>query len=167
MKQLIVDDIRSWKPCYDPSRHLSDGWKGTAVDLLRNESIPFADRLWCVLRTEVTSERVMRLFAVWSYRQTLAFVKEPDPRSVACADVAERFANGEATQEELETAWSAARSAARSAAWSAESAAWSAARSAQANQLRKVLPNPFCKSGSVVKPVKSKTKPKKVPRKKS
>lgn len=56
----------------------------------------------------------MRLFAVYCYRDTLNWVKNPDPRSIEAANVAERFALGQATQEEL--------SAAAREAWAAEAA---------------------------------------------
>lgn len=152
MKRFNYQDIVSWSPCYEPNRYLPENWEGTAVDILKDERIPFRDRLWVVLRTDLISERVMRLFAVWSYRQTLKFIKNPDPRSVEAANVAERFANSEATEAELSAAWYAARSAARYAARSAarsaaesaaESTAWyaaeSAARSAQRDKLIEMI----------------------------
>ena len=74
-------------------------------------------------RVETWTERTARLFAVWCAREALKLDVNPDPRSVKACNVAERFANGEATQKELDAARSAARSAAESAA---ESAAWSA-----------------------------------------
>ena len=49
-----------------------------------------------------------------------------DPRSLNALDVAERFANGKATKEELEAA-SAASAAAWDAAWAESAAAWDAA----------------------------------------
>lgn len=129
-------DIQSWSPCNDSKKHISDTWRGTAVDLLKRDDIPFSDRLWCAMRTAVCSERLMRLAAVWFYRDTLNWVTNPDPQSIEAANIAERFANGEATLEELSAAESAAWSA-RLAAWSvrsersaAESAAWSAIESA-------------------------------------
>ena len=132
--------LRSWKPCYDPIKHLPETWRGNAIEILKNEKISHADRLWVVLRTDLVSERVMRLFAVWSYRETLKFIKNPDPRSVECANVAERFANGDATSKDLCAAWSAAWSAARSAAWSAaESAARSEMEKLQINKLIEML----------------------------
>jgi len=115
-------------------------------------------------RVEKWNDKTLRLFAVWCARNALSLVENPDPRSVNSVDVAERFANGEATREELSTAWSAAwsaaldaarstaRSTARDAAWSAarstaRDAAWSAARStarstardAQYKKLREML----------------------------
>ena len=98
------------------------------------------------------SDKDMRLFAVWCAREALKLLKNPDPRSLNACDVAERFANGQATSDELDAArdaaWSAAmdadsdaarsaaRAAARDAAWAAAwSAAWSAARDAQIDKL--------------------------------
>jgi hypothetical protein len=131
LKYFNINDIRSWKPCYDPRKYLNENFRGNAITILQDERVPFVDRLWVVLRNEIVSDKVMRLFAVWSYRQTLTFIKNPDPRSLKAAEVAEKFAKGQATTQELESAesaaWSAAWSVAESAAWSA---AWSAARSA-------------------------------------
>jgi hypothetical protein len=127
-----IKDIRSWRPCYDPATRLPENFRGTALTILKDESIPAADRLWTVLRTDLCSEKLMRLFAVWSYRQTLVHTPNQDPRFIEAANVAERYAHGEATAEELSAADWAARSAARSAAYSA---ARSAARSAQINKL--------------------------------
>lgn len=115
MKAFSIEDIRSWDPCYDPKKYLPEDWQGTTIDILNMNKIPFADRLWCVLRTELISERVMRLVAVWAYRDTLNWIKNPDPRSIAAADIAEKFVLGQATEEE--------KSAAESAAWSAFDAA--------------------------------------------
>jgi hypothetical protein len=100
-------------------------------------------------------EKACRLYMVWCARNTpLADGRTTsalltDPRSLAALDVAERFARGDATEEERSAArsaaWSAAESAAESAAWSAAesaarsaawSAAWSAARSAAESAAR-------------------------------
>ncbi len=140
MKTFTIKDIRSWKPCYDPIRHLPEDWSRTAIDLLNLNHISFEDRLWVVLRPELVSERIMRLFAVWCYRQTLIFLPNQDPRCIEAANVAERFANGEATKAELKAAESAAWYAAWSAAESAaESAAWYAARAAAESAQRDKL----------------------------
>lgn len=127
LKYFGYEDIKAKNPCYDPVKYIPTTWRGTAVDILKMENIEFLDRLWCVLRDDLISERVMRLFAVWSYRQTLEFVPNQDPRSVACADAAEQFALGNITTEQLSEAgtkaeaavWSGVGRAAREAAWSA------------------------------------------------
>ena len=137
MKQFTIADIRSYKPCYDPNKYLSEDWKGTVLDILKDDRIPFPDRLWVVCRTELISERTLRLFAVWSARQVQHLMK--DPRAIAALDVAQRFAMGEASKEELDAArdaaWAAARDAASDAAWAAardaaRDAAWDAASAA-------------------------------------
>ncbi len=123
MKTYTLDDIRALKPCYDPTRYAPEDWSGTLVDILRAEQIPADDRIWVVVN--LLDDRTNRLFAVWCARNVLAQVHNPDPHSVSVCDVAERFANGEATQEELRAARYAARYAAWDAAWAA---AWDAAR---------------------------------------
>jgi len=87
--------------------------------------------IWVATRPGVLTDRELRLFAVWCARQVQHLMT--DARSVAALDVAERHANGEATDEESRSAAAesaAAWSAARSAESAAEAAAWSAARSA-------------------------------------
>jgi hypothetical protein len=140
MKTFSIDDIRSWQPCYDPARHLADDWQGTAIDILKHETIPPADKLWVVCREELIDARMLRLFAIWCARQVQHLMT--DERSIAALDVAERFANGEATQEELKAARDAAREATREAAWDAAreaagAAAGEAAREAAWNAARK------------------------------
>ena len=122
MKIFTIEDIRSWKPCYDPGRHLPEDWSGTAADLLKLDTIPPQDRLWVVLREEVIDAKTLRLFAVWCARQIEHLFT--DDRSKQAIEVAERFANGQATDEEL--------AAARVAAWDAWTAAWAAADDAAA-----------------------------------
>lgn len=145
MKTFAITNIRCWEPCYDPTRYLPADWQGTALDILDCEDCPAVDRLWVVIRNECIDARTLRLFAVWCARQALALIGDPDPRSVAALDTAERFANGEATVDELDAAgaaagaaaWDAraaardaARAAARDAAWDAWAAARAAARAA-------------------------------------
>lgn len=117
MKTITYNLINSFDLCYDPIKYIPKDYSATLVEFINDESVPYPERIWLVMRTDFMSERLMRLFAVWCYRRTLKFVKNPDPRSLAGADVAEKFANGEATNEELLFA----RNDAISAAWSAES----------------------------------------------
>lgn len=110
------------------------------VDLLTIlESNGFDDALWC-LRAVDGYEREIRLFAVACARDVEHLTD--DPRVKECNDVAERFANGLATAEELAKAREAARGAARwasreaarwpsrEAAWAAREAAWAATEEA-------------------------------------
>ncbi|MGV0954698.1 MAG: hypothetical protein ACOYBR_10330 [Fluviibacter sp.] len=83
------------------------------------------DALWC-LRAVKGRDREIRLFAVWCARQVQHLMA--DPRSIAALDVAERYADGDATPDELSTAGDAARAAAGEAAGDAAwAAAWAAA----------------------------------------
>lgn len=103
------------------------------------------DALWA-LRTVTGEDARIRRYAVWCARQVQHLMT--DPRSVAALDVAERYADGLATDNELHTAglaaykvsdvwaWTAAGAAARAAvatvvlgaAWvAAGTAAWEAA----------------------------------------
>jgi len=79
---------------------------------------------WVAMREGVLDDRTLRLFSVWCYRQVQHLMT--DPRSVAAVDVAERFANGDATVEELKVA----RAAATATAWATSAAAWAAADAA-------------------------------------
>ena len=124
MSVFTIDDIRSWHPCYDPSRHLPEGWSGDAFDILRMESIPAEDRLWVVCRENVIDARTLRLFAVSCVRQVQHLLM--DQRSHDAIVVAERFANGKAGAAELAAARAAAAAAAAAGA-AAVAAAWAAA----------------------------------------
>jgi hypothetical protein len=123
MNTFTIDDIRKFWPCYDPNKYLPEDWEGTALDILRVDTCPAKNRFWVVLRDGWIDDKTLRLFAVWCAREVLKLVDNPDPRSIAACDVAERYANGAATQQEL----AAARAAARAAAWDADrAAAWDA-----------------------------------------
>lgn len=114
MKVYTLNDIRALKPCYDPANHLPQNWMGTIEDIFNVETCPAKDRLWVAIglvEKEDNGPRINRLFAVKCARREFAHVLFPDPRSVTACDVAERFANGDATPDELSAAGSAAFSA--------------------------------------------------------
>jgi hypothetical protein len=110
--------------------------------------------IWVATRPGVLTQRELRKFAVWCARQVQHLMT--DARSVAALDVAERHAEGLATDEELHAAWDAAGRAswfavrdaagaaaravalpdARYAARAAAEAARAAARDARAAWLR-------------------------------
>jgi hypothetical protein len=109
--------------------------------------------VWVATRQGVVDDQTLRLFGVFCARSVEHLMT--DQRSRDAIDVAERFAKGEATAEELSAAWSAASAAARAAASAAaraaardaaSAAAWDAASAAawdlQATWLREnCLPN--------------------------
>ncbi|MCA8249228.1 hypothetical protein LGN12_18875 [Burkholderia multivorans] len=116
------------------------------LDILKSNGLD--DALWS-LRCVSGADRDIRLFAVWCARQVEHLMQ--DQRSKDALDVAERFANGDSSDEELAAAWAAARAAAwaaaRVAAWAAAgaaaraaawAAAWAAAREAQAEMFKRM-----------------------------
>ncbi|CAK1304947.1 putative bacteriophage protein [Burkholderia pseudomallei] len=144
--------LRKAGACYEGYNKLVRSIQGkafSAEDADRNSYIPFKhdaeiplldilksngldDALW-TLRCISGADRDLRLFAVWCARQVEHLMQ--DQRSKDALNVAERFANGEATDEERDAAWDAARDAARDAAGAAaraaaRDAAWDAARDA-------------------------------------
>jgi hypothetical protein len=126
MITTTLNAIRKHKPCVDSWKKLLAGLGKRRAD---SKPLPFhrivevcglEDALWAT-RAAPEHDREWRLFAVACARD----VQYPmaDCRSVTAIDVAERFANGNATRAELDAAWSAAR-AARDAALDAMSGAW-------------------------------------------
>ena len=162
MMQTTLRKIRAAGPCgmrlEDGERvgylkllhHLGDGYgDDTPVDITTIlDSNGLDDALWC-LRAVDGYAREMRLYGVWCARRVQALVK--DPRSVTAPDVAERHANGTASDYELAAAraaaWEAAKAAVREAAsaasaaraaMAASAAAWDAARATQAAELKRI-----------------------------
>lgn len=123
MKTISNKLIRKFRPCYDPSEVVKDENEELPViewvQKYRNLVHQKQDIIWLLCREDFMSDKDMRLFAVWCAREALKLIPEPDERSVNACDVAEKFANGEATEEELNSACAAAEAA----AWAAETAA--------------------------------------------
>jgi len=109
------DLIRSFGPCYNPSEvNIPEEetlsiveWVEKYQDIVKKKE----DIIWLLCRKEFMSDRDLRLFGVWCARSTYQYCENIDQRSITAVDIAEKFANGEANEQEL--------SAARSAAWSA------------------------------------------------
>ena len=127
MITTTLNKIRAHDPCNESWRKLLKHLGKTEAD---DEPLPFHvilksngldDALWAC-RTAPEHNREWRLYAVWCARQVQGLMQ--DPRSIAALDVAERHAEGQATDEELDAAWAAAWAAARDAA---RDAAWAAA----------------------------------------
>jgi hypothetical protein len=89
------------------------------------KTVGISNAIWC-MRAEPQYSYKWRLFAVWCARQVQDLMT--DQRSIAALDVAERHANGQATDADLAAAWAAAGDAAGAAAGAAARAAgWAAA----------------------------------------
>ena len=151
-----LNKIRQHNPCSDGWRKLLKYLGKTTAD---DEPLPFGvildsngleDALWCC-HTAPEHNRVWRLYAVWCARQVQYLMT--DQRSLNALDVAERHANGQATDKELSAAWAAAKDAwvagdtARRTAWAAVLAAgdatgiaaWAAENAAREAALAAVL----------------------------
>ena len=145
---ITPDLIREYGPCYDPvtglNKHgnvivpspLPEDYSAPMSEFLRLGHIPTGDRIWVATCPGILPDRILRLWAVGNARRALNLVPNPHPDSVAACDMAERFANGEATEEELAAAAKAAAAAWEAAfgtAWvSAARAAWVTAERAAA-----------------------------------
>ena len=102
--KTTLNKIREHSPC-------SDGWEKLLKHLGKTkaddeplgittilDSNGFEDALWC-LRAVEGNDREIRLYAVWCARQVQHLMT--DQRSIDALDVAERYANGQATDGEL------------------------------------------------------------------
>ena len=129
MITISLNEIREHKPCADGWETLLDHLGKTKADDVRFpltvvlDSNGLDDALWCC-RCLPQYDREWQLFAVWCARQVQHLMT--DQRSVDALDVAERYANGEATVEELTSARAAARDAWDDAGAAAKAAAWDA-----------------------------------------
>jgi hypothetical protein len=163
MITTTLNRIRAHDPCAEGWAKLLTYLGKTMAD---DDPLPYAtivasngidDALWAC-RAEPQHVRKWRLFAVWCARQVQHLMT--DARSIAALDIAERHANGQATDAELAAArvaawdtawaaaWAAAWDAARAAAWDAArdaardaawDAAWAAARDAQRAEFLRVV----------------------------
>ena len=121
---LTRESARAAGACYNDARiaELVPAGGLTPAQVIALD-IPLLDRYWALRCACGATDRTLREHACWCARQTLELQRregrKPDPRSWAAVDVAERYARGEATEEERSAAESAAESAAWSAAWSA------------------------------------------------
>jgi hypothetical protein len=119
LQTFTIEDIRSYDPCYDPAKYLSEDWTGTALDILAVDNCSIEDRFWLVLRIEWIPEATLREFARWCALQVIDLWEAPD-----------------VVRQWLATGDESIRSAARSAAmFAASAAAWDA----QLQHLRELL----------------------------
>jgi hypothetical protein len=86
---------------------MPDVWSKAGLDWL----------LWVATREGVLTDRELRLFACWSARQVFHLMRHEGSKQAI--EVAERFANGNATVEELQAARCAAGEIAMADSWSA------------------------------------------------
>jgi len=130
--KITYKQIKSFSPCYKPgSIGIMSDYEATIPDFIneyRYKVNNLSDIMWTLCRHDFMTDKELRLFAVWSARQVQHLMT--DQRSFAALDIAEKYANGNATQEELAAAGDAARAAARDTRDAARDAARAAARAA-------------------------------------
>ena len=105
MKTLTWADFAKHEPCYNPAEKYGE-WQGTILDLMQHPNIPALDKIWAFTREGIVDDKTLRLFAVGCARRVQHLMK--DQRSLDALGVAERYANGEATEDELAVARAAA-----------------------------------------------------------
>jgi hypothetical protein len=130
---LITDFARKHQACPEGVRAAMDLGCKTMEQIWAHPEFSPEDRIWTATRPGVLTDKELRLFAVWAARQVQHLME--DPRSKDALDVAERYANGEATDEELAAAGAAAwdaKDAARDAWAAAGTDAWDARAAARA-----------------------------------
>ena len=112
--KVTLNNIREQEPCVKGWTKLLRTLGKTQAD---DEPLPIIaildsngldDALWC-LRAVKGHDKEIRLLMIWCARQVQHLMT--DKRSLNALDVAERFANGEATQGELKAAHDDARDA--------------------------------------------------------
>ena len=137
--RITYNLINSFSPCYEPEEiDINAEYSATIPEFIneyRNKVKEKEDIVWTLCRNEFMSDQDLRLFGVWCARKVQYLMK--DERSVKALDIAEKYANGLATDEELNAAKAAASDAAGDAAYAAYAAAyaayaadWTAARAA-------------------------------------
>lgn len=125
MKKLTWAEFAKHEPCYNPAEKYGE-WQGTILDLMQHPDIPNQDKIWAFTREGIVDDKTLRLFAVGCARRVQHLMT--DQRSLDALDVAERYANGNATKDELNAARAAASASASASARAAASAsAWAAA----------------------------------------
>jgi hypothetical protein len=121
--------IRQFQPCYDPSKVITDENEELTIKQWvekYRKVVPTRDILWLILRDEFMSKKDLILFVVWCAREALKLVENPDDRIVEACNVAERYANGEATKEELDASYIAADNVANAVYLAADTAYYAA-----------------------------------------
>ncbi len=152
MIALTYAQVRDMKPCSggfrDATKKLGGikSWTNTPKTIreMLEADVSGEDVIWAFARPEVIGARMSRLFACAVAESVLPIFEAQypdDARPRQAIDVARRYANGLATEDELDAAkapaWdaalavrTAARPAAQNAALAARSAVWDSARSA-------------------------------------
>lgn len=74
-------------------------WEGTAIDILKDDSIQYKSKMFIVLREEICSEKLLRLASIYFYKNTLNVVDYTS--SVVFIETAKKRVNNCITNEDL------------------------------------------------------------------
>ena len=150
-----LKQIRSHSPCEDGYKKLvkslgglSYGEDAPITFKQIYESNGYDDTLWCLRTVDEKWFPLWRHFACDAADDVRHLMI--DDRSLNAIDVARRFADGLATEEELTAAWYAARAAAGDAAGNAAGAAARAAAGAAAGYAQMQRLFKYCETGERV-----------------
>lgn len=114
MKKYTIEDVMLHYPCEDyPEervRRLFNGRDSLDAEGFAALPIPSCHRMWALIKV-CMSDRTKRLYACWCAKEALKLVDSPDSRSLRAIEVAEQYADGKATAEELKDAKHAAYAA--------------------------------------------------------
>ena len=147
---VTLNAIRIHSPCEDGWRTLLAHLGKTKADdepvslLTVLESNGLDDAIWCLRALPEGYDGRVRLLLCDIAERALRYVPDGEDRPRQAIEVARRYAQGEAAEEELAAAWAAARAAARAAAWAAAWAAacavaWAAARDAERAEQERIF----------------------------
>jgi len=102
---ITLELIESFGPCYHIDEYgFTKDLKLSPIEWIdqwRDKVRSKKDIYWVLLRKEFMPDKDLRLFAVWCARGALKLIDNPDERSINACNVAERYANGEASEEEI------------------------------------------------------------------
>ena len=105
---MTIKEFMEFKPCYSEEqirKIAGEKEEWTALEILRLDSVSAEDKLWAVLRPEFLDDTTFQMFAEWCAQQC----KQTDPVCIARIEVEKRYAQGMATEAEVEAASSAAK----------------------------------------------------------
>ena len=121
MIKVTRELLRAANSCYGAARENElIPENGLTIREVAALKIPVEDKIFAICKASNAPDNALREFACWCARNALNAERkagrEPDPRSWAAVDIAERYARGEASKAELDVAYYAASNAACGAA---------------------------------------------------
>lgn len=118
-RTITLDQLMSWKPCYDKEKilRLSRGkTEMTIGEILDLRFVSVEEKFWLLLREEIIPARTLHEFALWCAETALTRIGVTNESSWNALKVKRMWLEGKATNEEVsvarDVAWDDARDAA-------------------------------------------------------